>query len=449
MNKRSTVTVSMSRSSLLVLLLVSSLLVPAAAQVWNRAENAFNLAVGPACQERGVVGCEVVQVSEQQLEHNLMYYRALIKVGPGDFDVIALNRIIRKPHAGVLPPTAGSFFFIHGSSEDFRQVMVTPHGGGLGVFLAKRNIDVWGLDLRNVQIPAGTTDLSFAKNWGLDVQIKDVMLATRIARKIRGVARHGTNGIFLGGHSSGGALTFAVANAEAILPEEERDVTGIIPMDMPYKLPPWATDQGERSCFIEQMMRNANEAGFILSDNAATIAWAKLAQTDPDAVSTYAPPLTNLQFAMENAGALFQWPIYPFHPWAVVRDSAGIAIAGRYTKTSEILQNFATSPVYPIPNGTTAEIFGVSCPTTDSPYDDNLGMIEVPVLYIGAAGGFGQLAEYTTQLLGSKDITNIMIQLQPGDDVVNDYGHMDPLTADEAPRNVWEPIHAWLVSRSH
>ena len=25
--------------------------------------------------------------------------------------------------------------------------------GGLGVFLADRNIDVWGIDLRNVQIP--------------------------------------------------------------------------------------------------------------------------------------------------------------------------------------------------------------------------------------------------------------------------------------------------------
>jgi hypothetical protein len=159
--------------------------------------------------------------------------------------------------------------------------------------------------------------------------------------------------------------------------------------------------------------------------------------------------LTNFQYAMENAGALFYWPIYPFHPWAVVRDSSGIAIAGRYTQSSEILENLATLPVYPIPNRMIADMFGTCCSTTDSPYDDNLGIIQVPVLYVGAAGGFGQLGEYTSELLGSKDIIKIMIQLHPADDVANDFGHMDPLTADEAPRLVWEPIHAWIVARSH
>lgn len=422
----------------------------APAQIWNPAEDAFRVAAASACAERAVAWeCEVLQVSRQQLEPNLMYYKALIKVGAGEYDVIAVSRLIREPQAGVPAPTAGSFFFTHGSSEDFRQVMVAPRGGGLGAFLAKRNIDVWGIDLRNVQIPADATDLSFAHDWDLGFQVNDVMLATRIARKVRALTRQGTGGIILGGHSSGASLTLAVANAEAILPETERDVVGIIPIDMVYKLPPEAADQSAFSCYVEELFRYFNDAGWYFFDNRTTIAWAKLAQTDPDGESPTTPPLTNLQFAMENAGRLYFWPLYPFHPWAVVRDSSGIAVAGRYTPTHEILENFATSPVYPIPNAMNADDFGTSCGTTDSPYDDNLGEIRVPVLYIGAAGGFGNLGEYTTQLLGSEDVTKIMVQLRPDDDAANDFGHMDPFTADQAPRLVWEPIHAWIVARAH
>jgi hypothetical protein len=414
-------------------------------------EHIFGVSAKLACTQRAVPAeCEVLQLSQEDLGHNVVYYRALIKLGTGDHDVIALSRIVRETR-GVPVHTLGSFFFIHGSSETFNQVMVMPRQqSGLGVFLANRNIDVWGIDLRNVQIAADVTDLSFGRDWGYDVQIKDVLVGTRTARWVRAMTGQGSGAMILGGHSSGAALTYAVVNAEAVFESANRDVAGIIPMEMFYVLPPWATDQSDFSCAVEAMYRDyVDSYGIFFFDNFASIEMAKLAQTDPNGLSPYQTPLTNLQYAMESAGALFFWPLYPMHPWAIVRDTSGTAVAGRYSPTSEILENFATSPTYAISNAMSADEFGLSCPTTSSPYAQNLGAVQVPVLYIGAAGGMGELGEYTMNALGSKDVTKIMIRLRPADDATNDFGHMDAFTADKAPQLVWHPMHAWILAHSH
>ena len=152
---------------------------------------------------------------------------------------------------------------------------------------------------------------------------------------------------------------------------------------------------------------------------------------------------------MENAGALWFPGIYPIHAFAVLRDSSGTAFQGRYSSSADILETFIAQPVYPIPNAMDADMFGVSCSTIDSPYGANLGQIKVPVLYIGAAGGIGKVAEYTMQLLGSSDITIIMMQTLPDADAVNDFGHMEPFTASKSEQLVWQPMHAWILAHSH
>ena len=151
---------------------------------------------------------------------------------------------------------------------------------------------------------------------------------------------------------------------------------------------------------------------------------------------------------MENAGALFFDPLYPFHPFAVVRDSSGIAVAGRYSSYADILETFIDQPTYPIPNAMNADMFGVSCQTIDSPYSSNLAEIEVPALYVDTAGGFGKIAEYTMQLLGSRDVTIITMQALPDADARNDFGHMEPFSAYQSKHLVWQPIHAWIVRHS-
>ena len=431
------------------LLLVPFLAASTSSTTSTPAEHIFRLSAALACADRFVGECRVLQVSRTELAGQVAYYRALIKVGSGNFDVIGVSRLIHEPQEGIPTHTTGSFLFIHGSSAHFRLMMVNLRHG-LGIFLAKHNIDVWGIDLRNVQIPADTTDLSFGRNWGFDVQIKDVMLATRIARWVRALTGQGNGGIILGGHSSGAALTYAVANAEAILPKANRDVVGIIPIDWPYKLPPWASDQSDFSCSVEAVSRDAvTHDGPFFDDNSFGIEMARLARTDPTGISPNGAPLTNLQFLMENAGGLYFWPLYPFHPLAVMRNKAGVAVRGRYSSVADIIAVFEVVPAYSIANAMGADMFGTSCVTTDSPYDDNLGEVRVPALYIGVAGGFGPLGEYTTQLLGSDDVTKIMMQSLPDADATNDFGHMEPFSAHQAQGLIWEPIRAWIVERSH
>ena len=76
----------------------------------------------------------------------------------------------------------------------------------------------------------------------------------------------------------------------------------------------------------------------------------------------------------------------------------------------------------------------------DVPYDDHLRKIRIPALYVGAENGYGgKYGNYTTTLLGSKDVT---VHIVPG------YAHIDGLYADTAESDAWEPIYKWLESHS-
>lgn len=78
------------------------------------------------------------------------------------------------------------------------------------------------------------------------------------------------------------------------------------------------------------------------------------------------------------------------------------------------------------------------------PWDDHLAEITVPVLYVGAAGGFGEAGVYTTTLLGSSDVSVLLVRVQPPELVIADYGHGDLFQAEDAETLVWEPLLTWL-----
>lgn len=413
------------------------------------AEGTFAIATSIACAQRALpVRCQVLEFSREQLAHNIAYYQALVKVGTGDHDVIGVNRLVRESRQGAPVQTVGSYFFVHGSNARFHMLMISVHGG-FGIYLAERNVDVWGIDLRNVQIPATVTDFSFASGWNMSTAVNDTMLATRIARWVRALSGQGLGQIILSGHSAGAAVAFDVVNAEAILPKSERDVSGLIPVEMIYKLPPEATVQSGFSCAVETSYRSFATAGMYFFNNLATIDAAQRAKAQPDAVSPYAPPLTNRQFILQLGGGRPFWPVYAYHPFAIARDSSGLPSASIYSDFSDIDTVYAEAPVFQIPNAMIADMFATSCSTSDNPYDDNLAQIRIPVLYIGAAGGFGQIANYTMGLFGSNDVSSIFIQAMPDTDAVNDFGHFEAFSASNSRRMVWEPVHAWIMSHSH
>jgi hypothetical protein len=76
------------------------------------------------------------------------------------------------------------------------------------------------------------------------------------------------------------------------------------------------------------------------------------------------------------------------------------------------------------------------------PYDDHLEDITVPVLYVGAGGGFGEFGVYTTTLLGSTDVTTHIVHTAAPR--VVDFGHADLFLAGDAQALVWQPLLTWL-----
>ena len=405
----------------------------------------FKVATKVACAEKGLK-CSVLDVSRSELGNRLAYYRALIKVDSGAFDAIAVSRVVREVHRGIPFTTSGTYFYLHGSNGSFYQALVAPHNDkGLAVYLGGHNIDVWGIDLRNVQIPPDATVLPDVHDWGYDFQIKDVRLATRISRYVRALTGQGLGRILLSGHSAGGGLAYAVANAEAVLPLANRDVGALVPMDMVYVLPPSATPQIQFSCNVAGAYKSMNDSGLHFFNNLGSIALGKLAQTDPNGISAYSSPLTNLQATLEAGGRLVFSPAYPFHGWAVLRDASGIAADGRYTESAEIVQNSVISPAFQIPNAMISDMFAASCPALNSPHLANLDRVKVPVFYVGLAGGMGKSGEYTLSALGSNEKKSIFIQLRADDDATNDFGHMEAFRARDAQSLVWEPIRLWIA----
>jgi hypothetical protein len=79
----------------------------------------------------------------------------------------------------------------------------------------------------------------------------------------------------------------------------------------------------------------------------------------------------------------------------------------------------------------------------DSPFDDHVGEIRVPIFNLGAKGGLGPYTMYGTTLLGSSDITHLMVSLGTGN-TLTEFGHIDLFAAPQAPLKVWQPILKWL-----
>ena len=82
----------------------------------------------------------------------------------------------------------------------------------------------------------------------------------------------------------------------------------------------------------------------------------------------------------------------------------------------------------------------------DSPHDDHFADVRLPVLYVGGAGGAGELGFHTTTLLGSTDVTQLLVRLQPEGQELTDYGHGDLLLARDAETRAWQAMRDWLLS---
>jgi hypothetical protein len=93
----------------------------------------------------------------------------------------------------------------------------------------------------------------------------------------------------------------------------------------------------------------------------------------------------------------------------------------------------------------TADLDRLLCGEGVMPVAAPLSNIRVPLYYLGAAGGIGDLGVYATTQVSSTDVTTRIIQRFGPERRAEDFGHTDLLLATDAEALVWAPLATWLV----
>ena len=424
----------------------------------------------------------MVSLDRRHLVDDIYEYTLVLKVGPGEFDTIGIHRVVkeRRPYCPIKSPRG--IMMIHGDTCDFRSgfLMSTQSGEvpikhSLAIYLAQRSIDVWGIDLRwtfvpdnypgPVEIPYCYVDgCEFMKNWDTALHLKDIRTAVRIAKMVRGLTGSGFGKMFMLGHSRGAQLTYAYANEETQLPWWRQSLRGIIPVEMVYKFNPVEEELINAACTRLGVLEALLDSGTCYSDEAVTLKYiAYLAATYPGEDSPFSPqfletPMTNEQFTLFVLSATYltyEPPMSPpvpfYHYCAGTFSNPNPYPDGDYPFYPADLQftnsDYMLEFAFAVPSfqslGEIIDGEAIMC-SESTPYDDYLDQIETPVFYVGAAGGFGAYGEYVLELLGSTDKQSLIVQLYPTEAVALDYGHIDPLYADNAESEVWKPIVEWI-----
>lgn len=381
----------------------------------------------------------------------IAHYWWVIPFGPDSYERIKLHRVVkeRRPYRPIR--TRDNIFLMHGDAVAFAPEFI--NGGvlpnvaddfGLAIYLAAGDVDVWGMDQPWKLIGLDEVDFSYMADWGLDFAADRLGDGLTIARLLRLFTGSGYGKLNLLGYSSGVGTGFALLGQETLLPNWRRNVGGFIAADQAF-----VPSQGSNpsACGLAEFYRNEYENG-VFEDQYFGIYFIELgnlAAADPDAPSPYFEGFTNLQAALG-------WGVYPedgatSHLVAGTFDGDGLPTGLQYTAVPGYIDFLQGASPYD-PTRFVYEVAEVGCGETETPFDDNLGAIEVPVLGIGAAGGAGSDVFHTFSLLGSTDVTTVLVQLHEDGDEAIDFGHVDIWTADNAPDLVWQPILQWIDEHS-
>lgn len=390
--------------------------------------------------------CQIADFERRELTAGVAEYSFRLPVGTGPFESIGIHRVVRETAPFEPIRTDSAVMFAHGDIWDFRAAFLTGERP-LPVFLAENGVDVWGLDFRWTGVPLATGDFTFLKDWGIETDARDLSIALAVARAIRLHTGNGFDRLLLLGWSRGGQTGYAYLNAETQLPAGHRQVRGFIPVDIYLKTDVEALRQA--ACARYQGTLDQMEAGTFFSGNGALISIiAALEAADPEGASPILPGLTNHQVFLVVGQATFLFfppglastPFYHFTGGTF--DANGLPTGTLYTPEATLLALESTGSPYQ-PLKVVADGDAVTC-GVDVAFDDHLAEIDVPVLYVGADGGFGHYGVYTTTLLGSTDVTSHVVDLLPAEAQVLEIGHADIFLATDAESLFWQPILSWI-----
>lgn len=389
-------------------------------------------------------------VSVHRLSKNVYEYDYIVSTGNGPYDRIGVHRIVQVEHGRPISAPNGAFL-VHGDIWNFNGAFVggkSPNKS-VAVYLASRGIDVWGIDLAWTLVPAGTTDLSFMQGWGLQHDINDVETGMAFARAVRALSGSSADKLTLMAWSRGGWIGYALLNEESQKPSILRQVRAFIPVDTYFKV----NDAATRAtiCSYEQATQSDIDDGVYGYDESTVAQLGMLAQDDPnDPSPLFGPPYTNLQASLTYGAATFELGVLyspSYHFVAGIfpdNDTSNIPTGLRYTDVAR--WNAFLAAARPFESSTLLrDTDAITCgPGPTGAFDDHLADVTVPVLYVGAGGGFGRAGLYSLTLLGSKDITTHLVSFFPPDKGAFDFGHVDLFHARQAEQLVWRPIYDWL-----
>jgi hypothetical protein len=400
----------------------------------------------------------IIDWSRRVVTGDVVHYEWLLQVGPGLYDQIKIHRVVKELQPQQPIRTDHTIFLQHGDAVGFVKFMFgqaapsVPGDHALAIYLAQNDVDVWGIDQNWVMVPEETTDFGFMEHWGMDNQMANLRIALAVARHARSFTANSFRKMLLLGYSSGAWLGFSYLNAEAVVPEKHRNVHGFVNADAYFKT-------GPENEIGRQL--NCDDVAYFLEERANGVyQWwigfkevGEYALNDPDGNSPIYDGFTNRQVALYFGGA--GWRDYPlnewWHYWGAHFDGDGpedpdsLPIDTRFLPDTWTFEFMATASPWQ-PNLFYVHFSQISCDEDDVPYDDNLALIEVPILNLGGAGGLAPSADHTLGLLGSTDIQHLIVQQLPYEQRYEDYGHIDIFTAADAVALVWQPLLDWIVS---
>lgn len=435
--------------------------------------DAHEVAVQAEAWSRSLVssGLRASTTKREVLGGGLAHYSWKVRVGAGKYDAITVHRVVREAYPWVPARSRRAVFMVHGDLWGFVPAFLTntcvttmPENRSLAAYLASQDVDVWGLDLRWVAVPEEETDFEFMADWNIQSHVKDVGTGLALADVVRRLGGNGGNDrMFLLGWSRGATLGYAYLDGESQRPRALRRVDGFVPMDMVLRYGPDAAQQRQWACDRYQALQTARdqgrtEGGLLGPAPGMPVKEIGLrADQNPNGFPPGAPEalagVTNRKFAVIAAGKTetlftpfnFRGLTPDYHLAGSVPDITGTPDKTAFTPEPTLFDFFQLAVPYQSLNEvveTEKQLCGL-----DVPYDDHLKDVKVPVLYVGAGGGVGRYGEYSTRLLGSTDVTHLIVRTRPEGERALDFGHADLFLARDARVRVWQPILQWMRAR--
>lgn len=380
------------------------------------------------------------------LVDDVVQYRFRMRIGPGEHDVIRLHRIVRERAPWRPVRARRGVIMAHGDAWGFEATfmasLATDAIGdeqNLAVFLAANGLDVWGVDFRWTLVPADTADLSFMADWGLDTNLADFEAATTVARFVRLATGSGFSQLQMLAFSSGGQVGWSLLGKEAVRPFRARNIRAYVAVDHHYKTADEAVRQG--GCDAAASARDQIDAGTFSTDFAIIRDIGDLAQSAPDDPSPLFSLLSNADLAEFIGADPAGGAIPALHSVGGIVDPDTLETELLHARPEHWFAFLSSVSTYQ-PLGINRDGGDLLCDEIDSPFDDHLDQVTVPIFYIGSVGGFGAFGLHTTTLVASTDVTSTLIDVTA--DPVRGYGHNDLFLADDAQAIVWQPILDWL-----